>query len=696
MFAAGLLVLAAVAVYQHSFAGVFLYDDIDAIVENPTIRQLWPIWPVFSPPQGGETVGGRPLLNLSLAINYALDGLNVRGYHAVNLAIHMAAALLLLGIVRRTLLTPVLRDRFGRAATPLAFAAAVLWTVHPLQTESVTYIVQRAESLSGLFYLLTLYCGIRGTEAASFLSLVPRPSSLVPRLWYAAAVLACLLGMATKEVIATAPLVVLLYDRTFLAGSFGEALRRRWGLYAGLAASWALLAYLVLSTGLITRQAEMGSPGLWGYVCTQPGVILHYLRLSIWPGPLCFDCDWPMADSFGEIFPGVIVVGVLAAATVWGLIGRKPWGFLGAWLLLILLPTSSILPLGELAFEHRMYLPLAAVTVLVAVGGYALWERLLPQPAPSSQRATVVRWTVPVVAWLAVALALGRATIVRNADYQSALAFWQDTVQKRPHGFFGQYYLGSTLADLGRSDEAIEHLNAALRLNPDDARAHYNLANALAAAGRSSQAIEHYGDALRLKPHNAEAHNNLAICLAAMGRADEAIEHYQDALRLKPGYAEAHNNLGAALSGLGRTSEAIGHYQQALRLRPDYAEAHSNLGNAMASQGRTDEAIAHYDHALRLKPDDAKAHNNLGLALAAVGQTEEAITHYRQALQAKPDNAAAHYNLGNLLADLGRTDEAIEHFHRAEQAVQAAESESQAALAETIRQKLELYRAGRR
>ena len=201
---------------------------------------------MLCPPSHGETVSGRPVLNLSLALNYAVSGCDVRGYHVTNLAIHLAAALLLFGIVRRTL--PRFRGCGGgqqlarlQLATPLALAIALLWAVHPLQTESVTYIVQRAESLMGLFYLLTLYCFLRGAGSARAI------------FWYAGSVLACLLGMATKEVMVSAPLVVLLYDRTFLAGSFREAWRRRWAYYLALAATWLLLAWLVAQTGLLPR-----------------------------------------------------------------------------------------------------------------------------------------------------------------------------------------------------------------------------------------------------------------------------------------------------------------------------------------------------------------------------------------------------------------------------------------------------------
>ena len=678
--AAGLILLSAVAAYHNSFRGPFIYDDLESIVENETIRQLWPIWQVLSPPPHGETVSGRPLLNLSWAINYALGGLNVWDYHATNLAIHIAAALLLLGILRRTFLLPALRDRFGSAATPLALASALIWTVHPLQTESVTYIVQRAESLAGFFYLLTLYCVIRGAGTVPFFAAnrVISPSSVAgekgdcppmrlhfaplflwerlrvrapgsvtsalnpalsqrereilrlrPRLWYAAAILACLLGMATKEIMVTAPLVVLLYDRTFLAGSFAEAWRRRGGLYLGLAATWALLVYLVCSTGSIARRPEMAAADPWNYARSQPGVILHYLRLSLWPSPLCLHYGWSAASGLREIVPGLIVTGALLAATVWGLLGRKVWAFLGAWFFLILAPTSSILPLGQLAFEHRMYLPLGAVAVLTATGGYALWDRLLSRCergrspfAPEAMAGgigscaakkervpglAIVRWAAPVMLLAALLLALGDLTAARNSDYRCLLAIWQDTVDKRPQNPTAHNNLGNVLAGLGRPDEALQHYRLALRLRPDYAEAYSNLGNALADLGRTDEALEHYRQALLLRPDDAEVYYNLGIVLAAVGRTSQAVEHYQQALRLKPDYAEAHNNLAALLAATGSTNEAIEHLQQGLRLKPDSVEIHNNLAAAYAAAGRFDDAALTAERAVQLAESSGQA-----------------------------------------------------------------------------------------
>ena len=648
----GLIALAGVAAYYNSFAGTFVHDDRGAIVENQTIRQLWPIWRALSPPCNGETVTGRPLLNLTFAVNYAMGGLNVWGYHATNLLIHIAAALLLFGILRRTFLTPLLRDRFGQAATLLALASALLWTIHPLQTESVTYIVQRAESLGGFFYLLTLYCAVRGAASSK------------AGFWYGAAVLACLLGMATKEVLVTAPLIVFLYDRTFLAGSFREAWRRRWGLYTGLAATWILLAYLVISTRVFFRPPEPDVPDLWSYARSQPGVILHYLRSSFWPCPLYFDCDWLVAGSLKEILPGAIVVAVLLTATAWGLKKRKAWGFVGAWFFLILAPTSSIVPLHDLAYVHRMYLSLAAVLVLAEVGGYALWNKVFPRRVAPSPRALVLRWAVPAVLWAAILLAFAYATVVRNSDYQSPVIVWQDLVMNRPNSPRAHYDLGVALADLGRTAEAITHYQQAVRLEPDSAEAHNNLGLALSNMGESAESIEHYQKALQLKPTYAKAYSNWSIALLNLGRTQEAIERWQQALQLNPNDAASHNDLGNALATVGKTEDAIAHYREALRLRSEVAEFHNSLAAALIVTGQIDEAVEHCRCAVRLKPGYAEAHYNLGTSLSRAGRIGEAIEHFQEAVRLMPNFSLARSSLARVLAHAGRSRESIEQYRQ--------------------------------
>lgn len=634
-----ILLIAGVTSYHNSFTGEFLFDDHLRIIDNPQIRHLWPPWTVMAH-------SSRPLVELSLAVNYALGGFNVWGYHAFNLTIHLLAGLALLGLVRRMLESPKLRARHARAAPWLALAVALLWLLHPLQTESVAYIIQRAETLMGLFLLVTLYCGIRGAESAAHHA-----------RWYLAAVTACTLGMASKEVMVVAPLVMLLYDRVFLSGSFRAIFRQRWGLYAGLAATW-----LVLGVAVLTSRPEDTSglvPGAtWRYAITQFGVIVHYLRLAFWPHPQVFDYLWPLADSVSAVVPSALVVLSLLGATIWALV-RLAWpGFWGAWFFLILAPTSSVLAIADAAVEHRMYLPLAAVVVLVVLGAHELAGSLPRRASPGLRRWLEVSLLVAGVA------VLGHATVRRNEDFQSNLAMWSDVVAKRPLNPRAHTELGLALEKQGRINDAIAHYSEALRLKPDYAVAHNNLGNALSTQGKLEEAIAHYSEALRLKPDYAKAHNNLGNALARQGKLEDAVGRYREALRINPDYADAHNNLGAALARQGALDEAIAHFSEARRINPSSPDVYNNLGGALANQGKLQEAVALYADAIRLDPRNAAAHKNLAAVLAQQGKLKEAIAHYDEAVRTAPD-AGAYYGLATVLARDGKTHEAVQYLEAA-------------------------------
>jgi tetratricopeptide (TPR) repeat protein len=655
-----LILAAGLAVYWNSFDGPFIFDDPQSILENSTIKHLWPIGPVLTPPGGGITVQGRPLLNLSLAINWAIGQDNVQGYHIVNLAIHLSAGLLLFGVIRRTLRQPRLNARLGQHATGIALVAALVWVVHPLQTESVTYIVQRTESIVGLFYLLTLYSLIRGAGPAAAAAVAPQRSGVrqtsspapagPPRSlpWFSLAIVACLCGMASKEVMVTAPVVVLLYDRTFLAGSFKGALRQRWPLYVALAATWGLLAYLVATSADRGGSAGFGlAVTAWQYASTQLGVVAHYLGLAFWPDRLVLDYGWPLASTVGEILPGAILVGLLLAATLWAIIRRPSAGFLGACFFLLLSPSSSLVPVAsEVAAEHRMYLPLAAVVVLAVTLLYQGWQWLVKRIAPQASAGAV--WALPLATAAIVVAILGYGTLERNNDYRAELSIWQDTVTKRPGNPRASYLLGLTLARAGRVPEAIQRLERAVQVNPDYPKAQYNLGWILAGAGRMPEAIERYQRALQLNPDLAEAHSGLGVALARVGKMQEAIGHYERALQLNPDSALTQSNLGVALASVGREPEAIPHYERALQLKPDYPEAENNFGSALARMGKMQDAIPHFERALQLKPDYAKAEYNLAVALASAGKDLQAIEHYERALQLQPDYAQARDNLAKI------------------------------------------------
>lgn len=635
---AAVLALATLAAYHNTFSVPFLFDDTPSIFDNPSIRHLWPIWDVLTPRADyGITVSGRPTLNLSLAICYAVSGTNVWSYHAFNLVIHVLAGLTLFGIVRRTL-------AFGRverprtAALPVALTVAMLWTLHPLQTEAVTYIIQRTESLMGLFYLLTFYCFIRAVEA-------PRPLR-----WQVLTVVACLLGVGTKEVTATAPVLVLLYDRTFVAGSFREAWRRRRWLHLSLAATWVPLVLLVSGTGWNRGGTAGFNVGIspWAYWFTQFEAVARYLKQSIWPQPLVFEYGtfWM---GLRDAAPYALVVLPLAAATLVALWRWPVGGFLGAWFFAILAPTSLVPGTIQMIVEHRMYLPLAAVIALVVGVAVARFGR--PALAP----------------FLALALAAGVLTEQRNTVYRSDLTLWQDTVDKSPNSAIAQSSLGTAFYQRGHLREAMQHYQVSLRLNANLASIHYNIGLPLADMGHLTEAAAQFAESFRINPRFYPAHYQLGLTLILMGRPEEALAHFAQAVQLMPTLPEAHYEWGVALFKLGRVAEAIPHYQEALRLKPDYVEAECDLGVALYQSDRTAEAVECLQRALRINPQMADAHFNLGLALARIGWTDQATAQYAEAVRIDPKHLGAQLNLGIALAQAGKLPEAVAHL---EQAVQ--------------------------
>jgi len=578
---------------------------------------------LFPSHQDVATVNGRPLANLSFALNYAVGGTSVRGYHFVNLIIHILGGIALLGVVRRTLLQPALRERFGKAALPLALVIAVLWTIHPLQTESVTYLTQRCEALMGLFYLLTLYALIRATEPGG------------RTRWLLLSVTTCLLGTATKEVMISAPLVMLIYDRTFVAGTFRKALTERKAYYAGLVCSWLFLGWMMARAG--TRADTVGYvPGLSpeNYLLHQLHSITHYLQLAIWPWPQVFDYGPPEILHVGQILIEGLILLLLITVTLIALRRAPtpvdPWraiGFLGCWFFLILAPSSSFVPVKDVIVEHRMYLSLAAVIALAVTGTYA-W----------------LGWRGVAIFGLVAPVYL-TLTILRNNDYRTTVMLWSDVVAKRPLSARAQGNLAYALANEGRTKEALAHYQTALKIDPTDSRAHSNIGSVLVQLGRLPEAMQEYKIAVQIDPTNDAAHTNCGVLLSQMAETKEAMAEFEEALKDNHQNAEAHNNLGAILAGLGRTPEAMEQYEAAVEINPDYADAHGNLGAALGQMGKMAEAAKEYREVLRINPQDAGAHYGLGVALTGLGQIPEAMEQYEAALKIDPGYEHARTNL---------------------------------------------------
>ena len=525
LFAAA-LGLATVAVYSRTLGAPFIFDDLGNIVSNPNIRgPLFSLKSFTPPPVSGIT--RRPVVHFTLALSWAMGGGDPAAFHAFNIAVHVIAALLLFGILTLSFQSPRLAGRFGPHAALLAFFSALLWAVHPLQTQAVTYVIQRCESLMGMFFLGVVYCAIRGFRS-------PRPAP-----WHALAVILFFLGAGVKEVMAAAPPMILLYDLVLSEKPPRRVLADSKLLYGGLAAGLLFLAYLVISGLAVSVTGHERVFSAAQYLVSQPLVIFRYLSLSVLPRGQCLDYDWG-AFPLSRTWPYGLAIVALIAATAWALVRRRPAGLAGAWFFLCLAPSSSFVPVPDIIFEHRMYLSLAALTTLFVTGSY----RCAPRRAP---------WLcILVCLWTAAAAALGIAAFERNRVYQSAVSIFADTAAKAPENPRALANLGMALLKDNRPQDAVFVLSRALALKDDIPGAWYDLGNAWAALGKMDKAKGAYAIALKVYPYNPRAWLNLGNALLATGETEKAALCYRNVLRLIPDSPEARRNLAVAQAQEGK------------------------------------------------------------------------------------------------------------------------------------------------
>ena len=636
ILAAVALVGAVAAAYFNSLHGAFVWDDVPTIVESSSFEHLAS---VLDRPTAVNTTSGRPLVSLSLALDYALGGRNPVGFHIFNVLVHAAAALALFGFLRRLALLPRWAGRFGPHATGLALGVAAVWALHPLQTEAVAYVIQRSESLMGLCYLLTLWLFLRSAESSR------------PGLWRTLAVVACALGMMAKEVMVSAPVVVLLFDRTFLAGSFRRALASKRLFYSALFGTWLVLFWLVASLGG-NRDGSTGgfsAHAAWvPYWLTQFPAVATYLKLAFFPRPLIFQYGTSWLPNAAAALPAALVVVPLLGLTVVALFRWPATGFFAFWFFSILAVTSLVPGTVDMIVEHRMYVALAPLWILVAAGLYQLRERL-----------------ALVVLGIA-ALAFAAVTVARNRDYRSPLALWTDNVAKRPENALARFnFSAELLREPGRVAEAQAQLETAVKLQPDLWMAHYNLALMLAQQpGQVDRAIAHFNEAIRIAPTNALPHRNLAMVLYQRGRLEEACLHLQAAVQFDPSNRLAWLSLVQLFEELARSEDAIGACAALVRTHPDFASGQAEFGILLAGRQRQVEAIPHLEAALLLDPAQSAARICLGTVLVQRRERlPEAATLLEEAVRQQPDSASVRLNLGKAyLASGNRLQDAVAQF----------------------------------
>src|SRR5207249_6321 len=625
-----LIALVTVAAFLPALQNQFVsWDDAENFLDNPHYRGLgWsPLRWMWTTHQGHYI----PLTSMTLGLDYLLWGMNPFGYHLTSLLLHAANAVAFFFVVRRILkrALPSPSER-GHALAVSAGFAALVFAIHPLRVESVAWVTERRDVLSGLFYLSAILVYLRACERGAR-----------GRGWYWLSVAVFVCALLSKSMVVNLPVVLLIldvYPLRRLGGALGwwSARARRvyvekipFVLLAAAASAVALMAQL--SHRAMIPVTHLSAPG-------RLAVSAYGLSFYLWKTvvPLNLSPLYELPRTMNPwAMPFILSYGLVLAITAIALaLRRRVPGLVATWLayLLVLVPVLGIFQSGsQIAADRYTYLAGLGLAILAGV------------PLSSCWQATRFMITGPALCAL---VALGVLTWDQVHVWHDSEKLWAHALAIDPKSSVAQFGLGRALADQGKLAEAIDHYRLAVQIKPNYADPHNNWGVALAQQGKPAEAADHYRQALQIKSDSAEAHTNWGLALVAQGKLAEAIDHYRQALQIRPDSVEVHNNWANALAAQGKLAAAIDHYRQALQIRPDSAEAHHNWRITLAAQGKPAEAIDHYRQALQIKPESAEVHINWGVALATQGKLAEAIEHYRRALQIKPDSAEGHNNLG--------------------------------------------------
>jgi len=669
-FALVLIALVTSLIYSNIYQAPFVFDDTVQIEGKNKIRDLQNYFSLR------QLLSPRPLVEFTFALNYKFGKLSVFGYHLVNVIIHMVNGFLVyflaLNIFKRLSDHSQYPD-FPDASIPfMSLLTALVFVSHPIQTQAVTYTVQRYASMAAMFYLVSVLLYIKGR------SLQVRGNGLIRRseksirrgsskgkkggktnkdqlepsyspfsfnvsICMVLSFFCGILALLCKQNSASLPGAILLteyilFDRTWQGWKrkivwFGSVflLLGIFFLYvSGLFRGDLQFGRLLEDVSGLMK--ETGAVSRWSYLCTQFNAVAIYIRLLFIPIGQNLDYMYPFKAGFFDGYTPAAFLFLIAiiGLGIWNVKKRPVISFGIFWFFITLSVESSIIPISDALFEHRLYLPMFGFVLVVI---YLIFDLL------SERRA----W--PVIISISIIICLGVTTYVRNRVWQDPITLWTDVVSKNPKNHRGHNNLGFALNDQDSLNLAARHLLEALRIKPGFVLAHTNLGTVLLRQGRVEEAIDHLSAALLIEPFSVQAHNNLGAALANKGELEEAIRHFSEAIRINPAFTEAHNGLGNAYATQGRVTEAVKHWSKALEIDPDYASTHYNLAIVLEQRGLIREAEGHLSEAVRINPDYAEAHTNLGFILVRQGDIEGANRHFFKALQIKPGLARARRGL---------------------------------------------------
>jgi tetratricopeptide (TPR) repeat protein len=594
-----IIVLAGFALYYNTLAAPFLFDDTVNIVENLKIRDL----KNYFPPTGRRDVG-----YLTFALNFALTKLDVKSYHIVNIMVHVCNALLIFFLYRLLLKNLSVSGNSANRDFFVAAAISLIFLAHPVQTGAVTYIVQRFTSLATLFYILSIFLFLK---ASSVYSGKERFFSHPHLSYYLLSIISAVCAMKTKEITLTIPLVILMCEVFMRRGVGSESYRAKPVIYfVPFILTFFVIPLDILSTdqplgeliGEITEKTkEAEEIQRSDYLFTQFRVVATYLRLMVLPLWQNLDYDFRLSTSFFE--PGVILSFaahlLIAGIALYIFLKAKrgmalliPFGIF--WFYITLSVESSIIPIRDVIFEHRMYLPSSGL-IAAAGAAFVIGKERFQYPRATNYLAAALLFVIIML--------LSALTIKRNMLWQDGFALWEDTISK----------------------------------SPMKSRPHANLAVLYYKRGLNKEALREYMNAIAIDPENPGFYNNLGNVYKEMGLYDNALNAYSQSVALDSHFAEGHYNLGTAFYEAGNIEKALPELKTAIRLSPELFDAHITIGNIYDDMGMMNRALQSYAKALEINPYSHMAYYNRGILYERAGETQRAVMDFNRAIDIKPD-----------------------------------------------------------
>ena len=637
-----ILSLLIMLVYGNTILNSFHFDDIPSILEKPWIRG-WDKIPQFI-----FSVFQRPLVILSFNLNYAISEFEVWSYHVFNICFHIIASLLVFKFVQQIMF--FLKD-ISNTKYPHLFSwpyiAALVFALHPLSTQSVTYISSRSSILATIFYLSGLILFFRGFGERKFHK---NPG----RIYFFGSAIFLFLGGVTKEIIVTFPAALFLFHYYFISIESPEkwiSKNLKWILLL-LIPLFAGVGYKqFLGGGFLTASSAELSSSTW--FLTQTSVVpFEYFRKFLFPFNLNLDISFPILSNWlnPKNWMGIFSLGLLI--TLWirisiGIKKKGPWeiekrcaGFSLAWIFLTLLPTSSFIPLLDAVMEHRTYLPLVGFALLATAilsWAYRTVTSLNSNDLPISLVQTGM---------LLILVLFSMIIIDRNKVWKDELTLWADARQKSP-GLVRPYNnLGEAHDKLGNYDQAIGEFKEALKINPKYFFGLNNLGNIYGKQGKYEEAISYFQKALHQKSDYSPAYYNIARAYHLIGKKQEAAESYRKAIQFNPYFEQAFYNLAYLSMELSGFDEAIENFNKFIKMQPNHSRAHFGLGNALMVKGQLDLAMLEYRLSGKLDPTFAFPYMNMANIQMQTKNIPAALENYQKALKINPDLSAIHLSLG--------------------------------------------------